>query len=317
MKRFCVFLFLVAIAVAQTPAPSSVKKTAFDKKTFEAWLRHLNLWGPQITIVIAEPKPALKLPGFSEVAVKASLGPRSIDVNYLVSRDGRKILQGTVYDIAQNPFKDDLGKLKTEGQPSMGTPGATAVMVLFSDFECSYCREEARALRENLLKTYPTQVRLYFKDFPLEAIHPWAKAASVASRCVYKQSQDAFWAYHDWIFENQAGIRPENLKDKVLEFAKTKALDALQLTRCIDSQATLPEVEQNIAEGKALGVNSTPTLFLNGRRMTGKLDWAELKSVVDQEIEYQKTAKNAGEDCGCELALPVAPGTLKPNPVLK
>ena len=59
------------------------------------------------------------------------------------------------------------------------------VLVLFSDFQCNFCGKEAQMLRENLLKTYPEQVRLYFKDFPLEKIHPWAKTASIAGRKEY------------------------------------------------------------------------------------------------------------------------------------
>ena len=62
-------------------------------------------------------------------------------------------------------------------------------------------------------------------------------------------------------------------------------------------------MNRTIAEAKALNVVSTPTLFVNGRRLVGRLDWPTLRSVIDYEIEYQKTAKNAGEDCGCDLKL--------------
>ncbi len=100
-----------------------------------------------------------------------------------------KILQGQVFDIATNPFKKDLDKLKTAFEPSMGTPGADVVMVEFSDFECPYCKEEAAMLRQNLLSAYPKQVRLYFKTFPIESLHPWAKAAAIAAKCVFRQSR--------------------------------------------------------------------------------------------------------------------------------
>ena len=59
------------------------------------------------------------------------------------------------------------------------------------------------------------------------------------------------------------------------------------------------------AEAKALSVDATPTLFINGRRIAQTIDWPNLRSIIDYEIEYQKTAKNAGEDCGCELKLDV------------
>jgi protein-disulfide isomerase len=159
-------------------------------------------------------------------------------------------------------------------------------------------------LHENLLKEYPKDVHLYFADFPLESLHPWAKAAAMMGRCIFHQNAQAFWDYHDWIFQHQEEINPDNLKDKVLEFAKTKGIDPDQLSKCIDSRATEEEVDKTRAEGKSLEVNSTPTMFVNGRRMVGTLQWPDLKRVIDYEIEYQKTAKNAGEDCGCSVSLP-------------
>src|SRR5579862_2068664 len=80
------------------------KKTALDKPTFEAYVRHLNVWGPQIKVEIADPRPS-EMPGFSEVIVHASAGNASADFSYYVSKDGQKVVQGNVYDIAQNPFK--------------------------------------------------------------------------------------------------------------------------------------------------------------------------------------------------------------------
>ena len=90
-------------------------------------------------------------------------------------------------------------------------------------------------------------------------------------RCIFHQNAQAFWDYHDWIFEHQEEIKPDNLKDKVLEFATGKGIDAAQLSKCIDSRATEEEVDKTRGEGKALEVNSTPTLFVNGRRMVGTL----------------------------------------------
>ena len=165
-------------------------------------------------------------------------------------------------------------------------------------------------MRENLLKAYPTQVHVYFFDFPLETMHPWARAAAMAGRCIFRQSPSAYWDFHDWMFENQTGITPENLKDKVLEFAKTKDkdVDGAQLTSCIDSKATSADVDKTIAIGQSLDVNQTPTTFINGRRLAGAASWNDIKFIVDYEIGYQKTAKNAGEDCGCEIKLPTFGG---------
>jgi protein-disulfide isomerase len=225
----------------------------------------------------------------------------------LVSEDGSRILQGTIYNINFNPFKADLDKLKTEFQPSQGTPGAPVVLVEFSDMQCPHCKLQADLLKENLLKAFPTQVRFYYMDYPLVKIHPWAKAASMAGRCVFRENPPAFWDYHDWVFAHQESLTPETLKGQVMEWAKSqKDLDALRLNRCIDDKATEKEVDANIAEAEALSVDGTPALFINGRRIPAGTDWPSIKRVIDFEIEYQKTAKNAGEDCGCETKLDTA-----------
>jgi protein-disulfide isomerase len=309
-------LLLALAGIAQSPAA----KSALDKATLEAYIRHLYVMDSRITVAISNPTPS-EVPGFMDVNVHAAMGPQSQDFKLLISKDGSKILQATVFDVNKNPFKPDLDKLKTTGSPDFGTPGAPVVLVEFSDFECPYCKAEAQDLRKKLLAAYPTQVRLYFKTFPLESLHPWAKAAAIASRCAYRQKPEAFWSFHDWIFEHQADITAENLTDKSLEWAKgEKDLDALQFGQCMATKATEAEVKQDLAEGQALEINSTPTLFVNGRRLAQTVDWTNLKQIIDYEIEYQKTAKNAGDDCGCDLKLKLPPGimpqqTIKRQPI--
>jgi len=275
----------------------------------EAYVRHLFVMKPDIKVQVADPKPS-QVEGFFEVVVHASLGDASQDFPFLISKDGSKILQAVVFDVNSNPFKPDLDKLKTEFQPSLGTPGAPVVLVAFSDFECPVCKTEFTMLRQDLLSAYPTQVRLYFKDFPLDSIHPWARPAAIAGRCVFRQNSNSFWSYSDWIYAHQADITAANLKDKVMEWAKgqPKDIDVLQLGQCMDTKATEAEVDKNVAEGHTLDINATPTLFVNGRRIAQSIDWPNLRGIIDYEIEYQKTAKNAGEDCGCELKLDT-PGT--------
>jgi protein-disulfide isomerase len=300
-------VFLAALLCLALAGPAqSPKKSALDKATMEAYVRHLYVMDSHVSVQVLDPKPSAELPGFLDVKVHASAGVQAQDFDFLVSKDGSKIFQGTIYDVSNNPFKTDLDRLKTEFSPSFGTPGASVVLVAFSDFECPYCKEEANMLRQNLLNAYPTQVRLYFKEFPLESIHPWAKAAAMAGRCVFRQSPAAFWSYHDWAFGHQAEITADNFKPKLLEWAKgEKDLDAVQLTRCIETKATEAEVDRSVAQGKELGVNSTPTLYVNGRKIAQAIDWPNLRSIIDYEIEYQKTAKNAGEDCGCDVKLNV------------
>jgi protein-disulfide isomerase len=302
MFRTTLLSILGALSLLAADAPP---KTAFDKPTLEAYVRHLYLLQPQLAIAVSDPKPS-DLPGFKEVRVKVSQGAQSQEIPLYVSNDGKKIVQGSFYDVTANHFKPEIDKLKTQFQPALGTAGAPVAIVVFSDMQCPHCKGEAEMLRKELIQNYPTQVRLYFKDFPLESLHPWAKAAAMAGRCVFQQNPDGFWPYHDWVFGHQEAITPENFKDQVLGWAKdAKGIDSLKLGACIDSKATAAEVEKEQEDGRKLDIAGTPTMFINGRRIPQTIEWPNLKMIVDSEIEYQKTAKNAGDDCGCEVKLDV------------
>lgn len=284
---------------AQPEAP--VEKSGLNKQHLEAYLRHLFLWSPQIKVEIGDFTPA-PAAGMKQTIVKASFGAASEQMIFYISADGKYLFNGTLHEAAANPFKNEISKISTALQPSFGAPGAPVTLVVFSDFQCPHCREEAKELRENLTKIYPAQVRVYFKDFPL-ANHDWARPAAIAGRCIFRQDALLFWDYHDWVFDKQQEINAANFREKLAGFVKGKEIDPLQLNQCIDRKATEPEVEKNIAEARSVRVNSTPTLFLNGRRL-GRVPWANLKQFIDLEIDYQKTAKNAGEPECCEVKLP-------------
>jgi protein-disulfide isomerase len=326
MKKLLLYLIVCACAAAlsgQTKAKPAApaKPSALDKTTLENYIRHLQTWDRSINLEISDPKSA-PMDGFLEFNIHASKDKASQELVFYVSKDGKHILQGTVFETAENPFKSDLDKLKgiTALSPNYGTQGAPVVIVEFSDFQCPYCRDEAKTLRSNILKAYPKEVHLYHLDMPIESIHPWARAAAVAGHCAFKQNAGAFWDYYDWIYDHQADITADNLKAKVLEWAKDKAnVDSLQLNRCMDTKETDSEIALSIEQAKNLQVNQTPTFFVNGRRMAGAIDWPTMKHVIDDEIEYQKTAKNAGEDCGCSVTLPSAgaPATTAPLGGLK
>ena len=289
-------LFLGSLAAQTKPA------TAFDKPTLEAYIRHLLAMSSDVQVAIEDPKPA-PLAGMKQVDVHLSLGSRTQDETFYISADGKKIVRGLVYDVTQNPFQADLEKLKIDLSPSFGAPGAPVVMVVFSDFECPNCKEEAKVIRENLQARFPKEVRVYFKNFPLEAIHPWAKPAAMDGRCVFRQAPLAFWKYHDWMYAHQAEITPANLKDKVLDWAKSADLDMLQLGRCIDGKATEAEVDKELAEGRSLKVDATPTAFVNGRRLVGNYPWPNLEQIIAGELKYEQSNPRAGEKC-CEISLP-------------
>ena len=283
--------------------PVAVEQPKRDLAKLEAYLRHLNLWTPEIKFEIVDTQPSSMLPGFDEMTVKASLGERFAEQKILISADGKTIVKGEVLDTSANPFIKDIALIRNVGQPSMGTVGAPVVLSVYTDYQCPYCREQAKTLRANLMKNFPKEVRLFIHDFPLEQIHPWARPAAIAGRCIYLQGEENYWKYHDWVFDQQQALGAETFRGMLMSWAPANGIDSLQLTRCYDNKETDGEVTQDLAGAKKLGINSTPTLYVNGRKLAGNVSWEQLKSIIDVEVKYQATAKNAGDTACCSVSL--------------
>ena len=177
----------------------------------------------------------------------------------------------------------DAVKLNIENQPAFGPAGAPVTIVEFGDLECPSCRAEAPVLRQLIPELYPGKVRVVFKDYPLESIHPWARAASIAGRCVFRQNKDAFWKFYDWDYQNQDDITVQTLKAKVLGWARANGINAVELEGCMDSKATDAEVSANYDEGKAAGVTGTPNIFVNGRK-SPSAQIPGLQKMIDAEL---------------------------------
>ncbi len=161
-------------------------------------------------------------------------------------------------------------------------------MVEFSDFECPVCEEPSTTCFRASWSTYP-QVRLVFKDFPLEQ-HPWARSAAVAGRCAYNQEPKAFWKLYDLIYDNQDIISPENSYAKLTDYASQLSLNPDTFKSCLVSPEAAAAVEASQANGLALQVSSTPTIFINGRRIVGA-DPHVVEQNIKYELEQQKTAR--------------------------
>ena len=289
--RLLAVLLLAVSAWAQTPAPVPASKPSFDKAAFEAAIRYYEFIVAGVAVKIDDPKPSRSLPGFSEVGVHLAFGSESKDELYFLSSDGQTVIpaeSGSVpaFNIGRNPFQFNLDRLVLDNQPSFGPSNAPVTIVEFGDLECPSCKAEAPILRGILPTFYPDKVRVVFKDFPLESIHPWARAASDAARCVFRQNPPAFWKIYDWFYDTQDQIAPENLTSKVLDWAGKNGIDAVQLGRCIDTKAADSEVARNLAEAHALNLKGTPTLFVNGRKVGG-VEWSSLKQVIEIELSHQ------------------------------
>ena len=280
--------------------PAALAPTnALDKADLEFYVRHLRVWGPEVSVEVGDFEPA-EMDGLLKTTVRASYKLRSQDLVIYVSRDGQHIMQASVYGVDKNPFQSQLDKIDNRDLPAFGKEGAPVVLAVYSDFQCPYCAKEGKLLRTHVPAEYPEEVRVYYHDFPLSS-HKWAMPASIAGRCIYSMEPQAFWKYHDWVFDNQKNLTPQNFNTKVGEFAGAEGLDTLQLSPCLDSPETRAWVEASIQEARKLPVTQTPTVFINGRKLAGNLDWNRLKRVIDYELEYQKVTKNAGDDCGCEV----------------
>ena len=167
------------------------KASALDKTTLENYIRHLQAWDHSISIEDRRPQARADGRILSRSTSTPSRTKRRRIWSYYVSKDGAHHPPGHHYETAENPFKPDLDKLKNITAAlrlTTGLTGAPVVIVEFSDFECPFCRDEAKTLRANLLHEYPKEVHLYHLDMPLEAVHPWARAAANVGHCVYKQN---------------------------------------------------------------------------------------------------------------------------------
>jgi protein-disulfide isomerase len=279
-------LLLLCMSSLAWAAPG---KGALDKSTFENYLRHVELFRGDVTFKIDDPRPSKYLPGFSEVLVHIIFNDIEKDELFYISTDGQTIIRGDVFNLGKSPFQSNVDKLTLADQPSFGPADAAVTIVEFGDFECPDCKMEAPILRHDLTDTFGGKVRVYFKNYPLETVHPWARAAAIAGRCVYQQGQPGFWKFYDWIYENQDQINGDNLSAKVLAWAGENGVDKVQLGKCMDTKATEPEVNRSIAEGHVLGIQGTPTLFINGRKIGG-LMWPDLQLVINKELEFTSSS---------------------------
>jgi protein-disulfide isomerase len=283
VKICSVFLLIIAPILW-----GATGKGALDKTTFENYLRRVELFRGEVMFQIEDPVPSKYLPGFSQVLVHLIFSNAEKDELFYISSDGQTILRGDVFNLGKSPFQSNLDKLTLTDQPSFGPENAPVTIVEFGDFECPDCKMEAPVLRQNLTESYGDKVRVFFKNYPLDQ-HPWARAAALDGRCVYRQGQPAFWKFYDWIYENQDGITVDDLNSKVLAWAGENGVDAVKLGQCMDSKATELEVTKSIAEGRELGIQGTPTLFINGRRIGG-LTWPDLQLVINKELEFAAPA---------------------------
>jgi protein-disulfide isomerase len=161
--------------------------------------------------------------------------------------------------------------------PSQGPTSAKVTVVEFGDFECPYCGEEEPVVSQ-MLKDYAGRIRFAFKEFPLASIHPYAELAAEAALAA--KAQGKFWPYHDALYANQTMLARSNLD----AYAMTLSLDMTKFDDALDAGTFKSAVAADVAQGTSVGVEGTPTFFVNGIAVVGAVPYADLQSVIDREL---------------------------------
>jgi predicted DsbA family dithiol-disulfide isomerase len=168
-------------------------------------------------------------------------------------------------------------QVATQGHPAKGPANAPVTIVEFSDFECPYCGGMFPTLQK-IESTYKDKIRIVYRQFPLNAIHPRAQKAAEASLCANEQGK--FWQLHDAMFTDQQKLTVDDLKQK----ASSLSMDSSAFATCLDSGKHAAAVRESIVEGSKAGVEGTPALFVNGRYLGGNQPYAEIEKVIEDEL---------------------------------
>jgi len=172
---------------------------------------------------------------------------------------------------------EDPVEIPVAGSPEKGPKDAKITLVEFSDFECPYCSKAVGQI-DAVLRAYPRDVKLIYKQFPL-SIHPHANLAAEASLAAFAQGK--FWPMHDMLFAHFHRITREN----AMLWAKEIGLDTGKFATDLDAVKYARVIEKDMADGEAAGVNGTPTIFINGKHYNGSLTFEAMKPIVEAEIK--------------------------------
>ncbi len=174
--------------------------------------------------------------------------------------------QVTRYDV---PVDDD---------PVYGPADAPITIIEFSDFQCPYCQRWHVQVWPKIQAVYGDKVRLVYRDFPLYSIHPEAGPAAEAANCANEQGK--FWEFHDLLFSGELTLG----REAYLAYAQRLGLKMQQFTTCLDERRYQGEVEDDYAYAVDLGINSTPTFFINGIALLGAQPFEVFRQVIELEL---------------------------------
>jgi protein-disulfide isomerase len=183
----------------------------------------------------------------------------------------------------QNAAQEPTQQIKrypvpVDDDPSIGPQDAPITIIEFSDYECPFCKRWYDDVYSKLLETYPAQVRFVYRDFPLTSSHPNAQSAAEAANCANEQGK--YWQYHDKLFSDALPLGT----DAYQQYASQLGLDTTKFEQCLAERRYQQEVEADLQYAANLGINSTPTFFINGIPIVGAQPFEVFQYVIDKEL---------------------------------
>ena len=302
MKRWTLIpiLCLTLLSTAQTrkakPAAAPAKPTAAAESRLPTqaevneFLRRMFGYDPNVTWTIQGIVPA-DSPGVAHVAALANIGSQQRPIHLYVMPDGKFAVVGDYIPFGTDPFGPVRSALAAKAKGAQRGPASAPVtLVEFSDLQCPFCRS-AQPIIDRLAGDIP-DAKLVFQPFPLP-MHKWAMRAASYAECAARQKPEAFWEFVNGVYDGQASITDANVEAKLAEVAASAGVDAAKTAACAEGPDIYLRIQQSIELGKSVGVNSTPTLFINGRKITGIADlpYAQLKAMVEFEVAEARKGK--------------------------
>jgi protein-disulfide isomerase len=289
LQRSFFVLLLICLGCSAQSNPTSPTPTD-TSKAIERQVRAYYKLPPDVQVVIGPVRPS-DFPSYDAVKLAFLKGTRKDEYDFLLSKDRKTLVKMTTLDLTKDPNAEVVKKIDLSGRPTRGNKNAKVVVVNYDDFQCPFCSRMHQNLFPEIYKEYGDRVLFIYKDFPLEEIHPWAVHAAVNANCLAAQNNDAYWDYADYLHANQHAINAEQgheaqisaLDRSALLQAQQHNLDNVKLIACMKAQDETA-IKASVKEGDSLGVQATPTLFVNGEEMDGALPIAEIRALLDRAL---------------------------------
>jgi predicted DsbA family dithiol-disulfide isomerase len=232
----------------------------------------------------------LKFYNDNKARINGSLADTARDIrDYLMDREHDRLFTAFIEGLKKDYkvtsyFEPARTNVATAGFPSKGPANAAVTIVEFSDFECPYCGGFYPTLKD-IEKNYKDKIRIVYRQFPLTSIHPHAQKAAEASMCANDQGQ--FWQMHDAMFTDQGKLEVADLKEKAAKLM----LNTGTFNACLDTSKYAAAIRNEILEGAKVGVSGTPSMFINGRFLSGDQPYDDVAKMIDDELSRAAAKK--------------------------